>query len=370
MNETLSTQELANGTETATPLGGYQFVQIHSEDEKDPDTIWLKGSDSCPAWSNSSATYKDSAEFADLVASSASFYAQFNEVLASSLAPAKISYANAFDIFDIINVAQIHNKSDIVTPAQLNQLRYYADTWESNMNYNASQVGRSLGGAALAGSFLKQLNETVASQGKLKFSLMTGSYNTFLAFFGLSQLKSVSNDFNGLPDYASTMVFELFSETEGTAFPAEQDLRVRFLFRNGTDASDQLTTYPLFGQPLLALPYTEFRTRMEQFAITSPKQWCADCGQTKGFCSQPEYTTTAAVTTSSAETKSSSGISKAVAGVIGAVAALGVVAILGLAFFLLKRRNNKGNADARDVAPTTFERKPSRDGASSTDTEV
>jgi hypothetical protein len=349
---------LANGTETSLPLGGYQFVQIHAEDDKDPDTIWLKGSDSCPAWNNASTTYRNSTEYLDLVKNTQPFYSQFNEVLATNLPPSKISYANAFDVFDLINVASIHNKSDLVTPEQLNQLRYYADLWESNMNYNASQPARSFGGAALAGGFLKQLNETVASKGKLKVSLMTGSYNTFLAFFGLSKLQQFDNNFRGLPDYASSMVFELFSETEGTAFPAEQDLQVRYLFRNGTDSTDQLTAYPLFGQTSLTLPYPEFRRRMEEFAITGPKQWCASCGQTQGFCSQAEFTPTSASTAQ--ESKSSgTGLSTAVAGVIGALVTLGVIGLLGGLFFVLRRRKNKKPAS---TAP--LERKESSDKSS------
>lgn len=211
------------------------------------------------------------------------------------------------------------------------------------MNYNASNSGRSIGGASLAGGFLKQLNETVASQGKLKFSLVTGSYNTFLAFFGLAGLKSVSNDFNGLPDYASTMAFELYSDVHTDAFPAEKDLMVRFLFRNGTDASDELTAYPLFGLNQIALPYTQFREKMGEFAITSAGQWCSTCKQTQGFCSQPSIIGSEASASSPADTTDNkkSGMSNAVAGVIGAVVTLAVIGLAGLVFFLMKRRKNK-----------------------------
>ncbi|MGG6495317.1 UNVERIFIED_CONTAM: hypothetical protein NY603_20565, partial [Bacteroidetes bacterium 56_B9] len=83
------------------------------------------------------------------------------------------------------------------------------------------------------------------------FSLMTGSYDTFLALFGLMELPSQSSDFRGLPDYAASMVFELYSEADDAEFPergtVDQDLRVRFLFRNGTDEGDDLTSWRLGG---------------------------------------------------------------------------------------------------------------------------
>jgi len=363
VNETLEAQDLANGTKVSSPIGGYQFVQIHSEDEKDPDTIWLKGSDSCPAWNSASSTYRNSTEYLSLVQSTQSFYSQFNSILAAHLPPNKISYANAYDVFDIINVASIHNKTDIVTPEQLDQLRYYANEWESNMNYNASDSGRAIGGATLAGAFLKQLNESITSQGKLKFSLMTGSYNTFLAFFGLSGLKDLNNDFNGLPDYASSMVFELYSDTDGTTFPAEQDLRVRFLFRNGTDSSDELVAYPLFGTNSMALSYTDFRAHMNEFAINNATQWCSTCQQTQGFCSQPSIagsSKTDDAVKSSSNGGRTGGISTAVAGVIGAVVALAVVGLFGLVLFLLRRRKNKNGVAAG--APVT--RKYSKEASS------
>ncbi|KAF7921346.1 hypothetical protein EAE99_007654 [Botrytis elliptica] len=71
---------------------------------------------------------------------------------------------------------------------------------------------------------------------------MTGSYNTFLAFFALTNLITLAstNNFTGLPNYASSMVFELFSESDSSsrAFPAAENLNVRFLFRNGTDSNN------------------------------------------------------------------------------------------------------------------------------------
>merc|ERR1711881_765802 len=113
-----------------------------------------------------------------------------------------------------------------------------ADSWEFGTNFNASEPGRSIGGRTLMGAIYRQLNQTVAPEGRLKFSLLAGSYDTFLAFFGLSDLTAADTDFFGLPDYASTMAFELFTAEDMTSFPEDAStLNVRFLFKNGTTAA-------------------------------------------------------------------------------------------------------------------------------------
>lgn len=109
------------------------------------------------------------------------------------------------------------------------------------------------------------MNQIVSSQDRLKLSLLAGSYDTFLAFFGLSNLTAVSDDFYGLPDYASTMAFELFTVDNVASFPSStDDLRVRFLFRNGTTEGDVLTTFPLFGGQEGSLSYSDFVSGLER----------------------------------------------------------------------------------------------------------
>ena len=64
-----------------------------------------------------------------------------------------------------------------VTALQLDQLRYYADASEFAQNYNINhtQPDRSIGGMTLAGGMLRQLNQTVSTQGKLKLSIFIRS---------------------------------------------------------------------------------------------------------------------------------------------------------------------------------------------------
>jgi hypothetical protein len=68
--------------------------------------------------------------------------------------------------------------------------------------------------------------------------------------------------------------------------------------------------------------------QMNQFAIGDQATWCSKCGNSTGICASTTSTSTGSSTSATASSSSSGGISKAVAGVIGAVVTLAV--ILGL----------------------------------------
>jgi len=344
----IASQTLNNGTDVVNPLGGYQYVVLRGKDAKSPDAIWLKGDDSCPAVTEASDSFEDSPEFKARLSSTQDFYHGFYPVLETVYdykSADNMSYAKAFDIFDLINVARVHNTTSLarnVTNDELFQLRTLADSAEFGYNFNASQPVRSTHAGTFAGGVLTQLNQTVASKGKLKLSLLAGSYDTFLGFFGLANLTSVSGDFYGLPDYASTMSFELFSE-DTASFPDNPDasLRVRFLFRNSTFGS--LTAFPLFASGKDSLPWPEFVSQIQKRAILSANEWCNICKSTLPFC--------AADSTEGVDTPASGGsISNAVAGVIGAIITLGVLAIIGVLLFVLVKRRRQ--PEAAPVAQT------------------
>ena len=165
---------------------------------------------------------------------------------------------------------------------------------------------------------------------RLKLSLLAGSYDSFLAFFGVSDLISADADFYGLPDYASTMTFELFTTEDMTSFPGDtSSLNVRFLFKNGT--TGVLEQFPLFGTTGDALSWSDFAAQVEERGITKVSQWCDICSSTEDFCLPYDK--------ESQSGSSGSGLSNAEAGVIGAMVTLGVIAIVGgLAFALMRRR--------------------------------
>ncbi|KAK7431829.1 hypothetical protein QQZ08_001447 [Neonectria magnoliae] len=261
----IASQTLNNGTNSTSPIDGYQYVTLHGINDNSPDTIWIRGDDSCPAYKNASKSFADSED---------NFYAGFYDVLADgvyNLKSENMTYANAYNIFDLVNTSPARNVSD----EDLLQLRTLADSAELGLNWNASQPARSIGAERCL------LNKTVATHGQLKFSLLAGSYDTFLAFFGVAELLDVSSDFHGLPDYAATMAFELFSDNTTEFHDSDADLNVRWLFRNGT--SDELTVFPLFGTDELVLSWQRFASYVEEPAILDIGDWCEQCSADEDF---------------------------------------------------------------------------------------
>ncbi|PNS18383.1 Lysosomal acid phosphatase [Sphaceloma murrayae] len=353
LNQGLATEELTNGTSTEDPLNGYQFILIHGEEDNSPDTIWIKGDDQCPAWTTASRTYRTSDSYVSVLNTTRSFYSQFEPLLNPILGAGNVTFAHAYEVFDLLNTASIHNASvsSQIDASALDQARYLANEWEWNMNYNTTQPSRSVGGSALAGGILAQMDAAVKTKAvKQKFNLMAGSYDTFLAFFGLANLTSASTDFYGLPNYAATMAFELFSEGNDTAFPAnvDNDLKVRFLFRNGSGVA--INSFPMFGQQEKSLSYGDFRTRMEGRAVTTVEQWCSTCGSLADFCVAANGTSAAA---GQAQVGGSGGqkLSNAAAGGIGAGVTLAVVAVLaGLVALVMRKRARRSGTAAPSVA--------------------
>lgn len=248
-----------------------------------------------------------------------------------------MSTANQSRVYDYINVAEIHNStipsSDLLDNSTLFQLRALADHHEFGLAYNASDNARAVSGMQLAAEIVKYLNGTITGGGKQKLGIQFGAYATFLSFFGLSNLTAASENFYGVNDYASSMVFELFGTSGGNAVPAAEDLQIRFLFHNGSSAdSVEPTAYPLFGGSDIVIPWTTFVDKMSEFSIATTEQWCKHCGNTTGTCAAFASDSDGGASTSS-HSSSSGGISKAVAGVIGAMVTLGV--ILGLEALIL-----------------------------------
>ncbi|KAH6699686.1 histidine phosphatase superfamily [Leptodontidium sp. MPI-SDFR-AT-0119] len=328
-------QALNNDTSYSSPLNGYQYVVLHGEESTAPDTIWIKGDEGCPVTTKAQKSFENSTQFATLTETTRSFYAQFWDNLKNvyDYTPEMLDYGTT-----------IHNSSltTNVTSKQHFQLRTLADSAEFGYNYNSSQISRAVGGQTLLGGIFSQLNQTVSSKGKLKFSLLAGSYDNFMATFGLMNLTSASTDFFGLPRYASTMAFELFTAENTTTFPTNTDaLSVRFLFRNGSDAGAPLTPYPLFGGSESSLSRSNFSSQIQSRAIMSVSKWCSACNATQSFCpagtsgtaSQlPSQSSAAAAATSGGN----GGISNAIAGVIGAMVTLAVAK----QFYVFSRRRH------------------------------
>ncbi|KAI9902142.1 hypothetical protein N3K66_003959 [Trichothecium roseum] len=353
-NEDLATTQLNNGSDSTAPLEGYQYVLLHGVGDESESTIWIKGDDACPAYQEATASFADSDVFQQRLDDTKDFYLSMKEYL-NDVYDADddyLSYENAYDIWDLLNVARIHNASTKaldISDEDMFQLKTLGDSHEFGSNYNASQPARAIGARTLSGGVLAQLNETVSSEGKLKFSLLAGSYDTFLAFFGAMGLVDLSKNFTGLPEYAGTMAFELFSEGRSDAdagFPSDADLRVRWLFKNGTDG--ELTSYPLFGNDDDVMSWDDFKSEMEERGIGDVGTWCDICSATESFCAA--YAEGDGSDGSEAEKSAKGGVSPAVGGVIGAVVTLAVVALVGGVVFAVLR---KRKASAPVAAPVS-----------------
>jgi hypothetical protein len=178
----------------------------------------------------------------------------------------------------------------------------------------------------LAGEIVAFLDAAIASPSAPRLGIQFGAYATFLSFFGLAGLPAASADFTGIPDYASSMAFEVFGPAPASpgAVPAASDLSVRFLYANrSAGIVGDPAPFPLFGGSALAVSWANFSAGMRAFAIDSTAKWCQICGNTTGVCAGASSGGTVGSTSTRGKH-----MSNAVAGVIGAVVALAV--ILGL----------------------------------------
>lgn len=164
-------------------------------------------------------------------------------------------------------------------------------------------------------------------------NIQFGAYGTFMAFFGLAELDKADSDFMGICDYASSMAFELV--TNATS-PTAEDVSVRFYFSNGTAAEDGSHMYPMFGQKETTLSWKDFKSGMSKFAIQDNQHWCKLCGNTDGTCASSSNTADSDDSaTSESSNDSGNGVSKPVAGVIGALVTLVVILAIQAAVLLL-----------------------------------
>lgn len=337
VGDALGSQQLANGTNVTSPMNGFQLIPVQvvtsaASTSNSENSAWLQGSSGCENAIVSSNNYFFSSEYMQKLNSTAAFYQSILPVINGTFTAATDSFKNAYTIYDLVHVSEIHNKTipsgELLTPETLFQLQTLADDHEYNLAYNASEPIRAIAGSTLAAQIVQQLNATIIGKSKSQVGIQFGAYGSFMSLFGLAGLDQVSENFTGIVDYASSMTFELVTNASvtDTSYPTNEQIAVRFLFSNGSAASNPLNTYPLFGQSQTLLSWSEFVSSMDKFAIGDQATWCQQCGNTTGVCATSSASSTTA--SSSSTSSSSGGMSRAVAGVIGAMVTLAV--ILGL----------------------------------------
>ena len=313
-------------------MNGYQYVTINGMPADSPDLIWIAGDQSCPACTKAQSTYYNSTEYLTMAPQLQPFYNKFIPLFQGVLNASQISFANAYNVFDYINVGYIHNATifNNVSAEDLFQLRTLADNQLYHMYYNASQPNRSIGGQMAAYLVLSRLNQTVSqSNPTVKLTYFASAYSTQMPFWALTNMTTASPNFYGLPDYASTMTFELRRPANSSGF---DDLFVRFGFRNGSNPSTPVTYFPMFGTNATDMAWSDWSKKMSAIAIPSQGDWCDICNSTQSFCVGVSAASTSgsgsSSSTSSESSSSSSGLSNAAAGGIGAGVTIGVIAIV------------------------------------------
>ncbi|PTB81327.1 phosphoglycerate mutase-like protein, partial [Trichoderma longibrachiatum ATCC 18648] len=335
-------QKLANGTTIEAPLGGYQYIPVNAvassaSSAGSESSAWLQGSSGCGDAVVSSNSYFLTPEYLDTLNRTHDFYQGLLPVINTTFNSSTATFKNGYSIFDYINVATIHNSSipssSLLTNSTLSTLYDLASTHEWNLAYNASEPARAIAGSVLAGQILTAL-QSIAESSKPsspRINVQFGAYGAFMAFFGLAQLPAASNDFYGICDYASSMALELVAPSPDKTSP--DDLSVRFLWSNGTAGEHGLKEYPLFGQKQTTLSWNDFKAGISKFAVASTQDWCTVCGNTDGTCAANATDSSSPSAQSDDHHEGGSGISRPVAGVIGALVTLGV--ILGLEALVL-----------------------------------
>ncbi|KAF3164309.1 hypothetical protein TWF225_006789 [Orbilia oligospora] len=367
----LSTDILRNGSVVSSVNGGYQLIPIHTLNNgvNKEDATWLQGTSGCDAAIKSSKAFSDSKEFKELKKESKVFYQSLEGVWSDTFTSEQSDFTNAYAIYDVVNYALTHNQTipspELLTDKAFLQLRTLADKQQWNLAFNASEPVRAIAGATFAADVLSHLESIVNSKGsKPKIGIQFNAYGTFLSFFGLAQLPAADADFYGLPDYGSSMAFELFTNEAVGSFPDAKDINVRFLFHNGsTTNGGELTAYPLFGQEETELRWEVFAKEMRTFSITTTEQWCHTCGNKGGVCA------TASNDSRPLAHTTHHGLSAPVAGAVGALVTLVVIliiqgliiAIAGLA--IVKKKDIKGKkpeslGSAEPVKDEVFDSSP------------
>ncbi|KAK3112886.1 hypothetical protein LTR53_010361 [Teratosphaeriaceae sp. CCFEE 6253] len=346
----LDTETLRNGTVVTSPMEGYQLIPISlvTSGSGSEDNSWLQSASGCAAAVISSNNYFTSAEYMGLLNSTHDLYQSIVPAINGTFNSSTSSFKNAYTVWDLINVASIHNASfdpsNIITAPVFDQLYSLSNTHEWGLAYNASDNLRAISGMVLAAEIQQFLNATLASAGKPKLGIQFGAYATFASFFGLAipDIATVDSELMGVADYASALTFEMFTNSStavsGASAPAVDEVYVRMLFHNGTTSNaSEPTVYPLFGSGQDVLSWTAFSAGLGKFAVGTTEEWCTACGNTTGTCaayapgSGSDSGSSGSGTSRSG--KGGNGLSPVVNGVIGAMVTLAVV--LGLEALIL-----------------------------------
>ncbi|KAJ5159939.1 uncharacterized protein N7482_006943 [Penicillium canariense] len=346
-----------NSSSDISPLHGYQYPQIVTLGEADPQSVILAGQSDCSMHQAAEAEYRDGDDALEIKEITNAFYARlWREVLSGVYAESSATYSNAVDISDYIEYEAVHNSTvrNQLSDDEMRQARWLADqyTYATNGQSDASSqstIGsvNPIAGQTLATSLLRAFDMNINQFGtRQKMTLLFGSDEPAVALASLLGLPTKQQpDFYSRPVRGASLVFELYSFESDEVYPTYpgiDNLYVRFFMHNGTNATE-FSPYSLFGYSPSHeyVAYTEFQSELETFAVQTTQEWCFRCNSAAVFC-------TGVLENDRSDTKEKKGMAPAVAGVIGAVVTLVVIGLLAiLGFFICGMRKRQGSLKPR-----------------------
>ncbi|EFW22779.1 conserved hypothetical protein [Coccidioides posadasii str. Silveira] len=287
---------LRNGTDIEAPMNGYQLMAIEQtfaggNSEK---LAWLQGASKCHNAKVSSNNYFISEPYRELLGSTTDFYKSLAPMVKNTFSQDQITYKNAYIIFDLLNVASIHNSSDnfpsseLLTDSTYSRLLELANIHEFNLAYNESEPIRAVSGSVLAGEILTAFKDLIYSKG------------------------GATKAHTRLARLSPTLGHQCAMPLNNGSIPY------------GSKPSE----FALFNQPKTVLPWSEFSALMEKISLSSKKEWCKACGSTSGECA-PNRLGAEPVITQDRD------LSTTQAGVVGAMITMGAILAAQALFMLI-----------------------------------
>ena len=283
-------------------------------------------------------------------------------------------YHHAYSFYDHVLYRYVH---DNATKSQLNStfVDYMGDLAASeqrekhgNLTVSGKDKGdqiRAVAGRTMAGKIVKWFDSNMQTEGRTnKLNLAFTSIEPFFAFFSLSRLVDgpSAGDFrHHVPKPSAAMIFELFSKagaksssrSDGSEYPSDEDLWVRFLYDDARSGSLP-QEYAIFGngnaQAVMSL--AEFRHSMGKIALNSSSEWCDMCDSPATFClgtaaSNPDNHSGSPVAGGGHNTNHSRKMAPSIAGAIGAASAIAAIGLGLLAAALCGLRFHRAGSEKK-----------------------
>ncbi|CAM1510460.1 Fc.00g007950.m01.CDS01 [Cosmosporella sp. VM-42] len=331
---------------TNYPLNGYQYPNIQTYGSLDPQSVAIQGSLRCSAWQGAvrdNLTYDDALQ--NLFEDTFDFYQELFST-APLVGSVGLDYANlwnAYLLYDYVNYMYIHNetvnenlKNATATIAKLESYAFILEhaknsPQNSNGTDDPNNVLYTIAGRTLADRVAQAFLNNVQWNGERDMlTLMFGSYEPILSFLSISGLLDpttlAQGPFSSLPEPGAALVFELYGRNpvDPSTQPTFDKLSVRFYYKANADNSTTFTLQPLFDSAGNGsfMSYMTFIQTMQDLG-RSAEEWCDICGPT------PAPWCVSSVSDDGGDSRSKNVIEPTVAGVLGAVIMLAIIAIIG-----------------------------------------